>query len=265
MERFYFLLIALLGFACASDVDREFGRELSRITTVEPPTFLDAEVAQMFGKVNFTARLEAQKGLPGSRPPMVGEISGSGGSLFFMSDEQRGKKGIAGGVSALWHEPTKTAYLLNEPLQAYAPLRHNAYPTNSPLEVAQMGEEETNGQRCRKSVLSRRTGNQVIPQFIVWRSVEFQDLPVRIQTTNNTAMTTLTLSRIQLRAPAPDLFALPNGFKKYESADAMLGELVRRRTDALSGRAKMNRERYGAPDPNLEDEPPPTARPLRPY
>lgn len=265
MKRFSFLLVALLGFGCASDADREFGRELSRITTVEPPTFLDAGVAQIFGRASFTARLEAQKGLSGSRPPMVGELYGKDGSLFFISDEQRGKKGIAGGVSALWHEPTGTAYLLNEPLQAYAPFRQDAYATNSPLEVAQAGEEEMNGQRCRKSVLSRRLGDQAIPQFIVWRAVDFQDLPVRIQTTNNTAVVTLTLSRIQLRAPAPGLFALPDGFKKYESTDAMLGELVRRRTDALSGRAKMNRERYGAPDTSLDDEPAPTARPLRPY
>src|SRR5690242_10233660 len=111
--------IAMMFAGCATDPDKEVGREITRMTPVEPPTFLNADVAGLFGKANFSARVEVQKGYPGSRPPMVGELSGRDGGLFFIADEQRGKRGFSGGLSALWDGSTQTAYLLNEPLQAY--------------------------------------------------------------------------------------------------------------------------------------------------
>lgn len=238
------LVVALVA-GCANDPDRELGREMGRITPVEPPPFLNADVAQLFGQANFSARVEVQKGFPGSQPPMVGELSGRDGNLFFIADQQRSNRGFSGGLSALWDAPTQTAYLLNEPLQAYAPIRHSG--TNGPTEITQAGEENIGAERCRKSILSRRNGADLIPVLVVWRGIAEQDLPLRIQTTNTPGAVTLNLSRIRPQAPPADLFALPNGFKKFDSADAMLSELMRRRTDLISARNKRNRDKYGAP------------------
>jgi hypothetical protein len=252
-----FVGLGIFGGGCASDPDKEFGKELMRIVPAEPPTFLTAEVASLFGAANFSARVEVQKGLPGSGPAMLGELSGRNGSLFFVADHQRGKRGLAGGLSALWHAPSQTAYLFNEPLLGYAPIRHSG--TNGPVEVTQVGEEEMAGERCRKSVIS----NGAVPTLIVWRSIAKQDLPIRVQGTNSSPGVTVTLSRVRMEAPPPQLFELPTGFKAYASTDEMMSELVRRRTDAVTGSAKARREKYGTPLEDSEDQS--ISRPVRPY
>jgi hypothetical protein len=258
------LAVALVLSGCASDPDRELGKEMARLTPIEPPTFLNGDVAQLFGNATFSARAEIQNGVPGTRPPSVGELSGRDGSLFFIADEQRAKRGISGGLSVLWDAPSRTAYLLNEPLQAFAPLRNSA--TNGPMEVVQSGEEDVAGERTRKAIVNRRAGAETTATFVVWRAVNKGDLPVRIQSTNNANAVTITLSRIRLEAPPQELFGLPNGFKKYETTDAMLSELVRRRTDALGARARRERGKYG--DTRLDEEEYNHStfdRPVRPY
>jgi hypothetical protein len=254
---------ALLLTAACANADKDFGESVGRLTPVEPPTFLTAEVANLFGNAQFTARLEVQNGLHGTRSPIIGELSGRDGSLYFIADEQRSKRGISGGLSALWHAPTKTAYLLNDPLQAYAPIRNaSALLTAEPTPL---GEEEVNGERCRKSVITQPgAAGEAIPKLIVWRAIAQQDLPIRIQTTNSTQAVTLTLSRIRHQAPAPDFFALPSGFKAYESTDAMLNELIRRRTQALDARSRSRQEKYGSPRIDGED-PMQNQRQMRPY
>jgi hypothetical protein len=239
-------LVALMG--CAS-AEKELTQEVTRISPVEPPAFLNADVAGLFGKADFSARVEVQKGVSGTRPPMVGELSGHGGSLFFMEDSERGKKRSVGGLSALWDAPTQTAYLLDEPLQGYAPIRNLS--TNGPLEITVAGEENVGAEPCRKTILQRVVGAEMVPVLIVWRGTAQQDLPLKIQMTNSPGAVTLTLSRIRFQAPPADLFALPNGFKRYESTDAMISELVKRRTDLISARSKRQREKYGLPS---EDE-----------
>src|SRR5262249_3870219 len=155
-----------------------------------------------------------------THPPIVGDLFGHDGSLFFISDGQRGKRGVAGGLSVLWDGATQTAYLLNEPLQAYAPIRN--LNTNGPVEIVAAGEEDLGTEHCRKSVLTRHVGADVVPVLAVWRGVAQQDFPLRIQMTNTPGAVTLTLTRVRFQAPPADVFALPNGFKKYDSTDAMM-------------------------------------------
>jgi hypothetical protein len=258
-----FLGAALVLFAigCASE-EKEFGESVARLQPIEPPTFLNGEIATLFGSANFTARLEVQRGMAGMQPPTVGELYGRDGSLFFIADEQRGKRGLNGGLSVLWYAPNKTAYLLNDPLQGYAPIRHQN--TNALAEATVVGEETLNGERCRKSVLTMDAAGETIPRLIVWRSLEKQDLPIRIQTTNSPQIVTLTLSRIRMQAPPADVVTLPNGFKAYDSTDAMMAELVRRRTNAMDARSRARRDKLG--DPLSDDESNMNnTRPTRPY
>jgi len=256
--RVFLAAVTVMFAGCAMDPDKETGRDLARMTPVEPPTFLNADVAELFGKANFSARVEVQKGFPGSRPPILGDLSGRDGSLFFIADEQRGRRGISGGLSALWDGSTQTVYLLNEPLQGYAPMRSSI--TNGPL------EEDVGAEHCRKTILSRRMGNDLVPALVVWRGIAQQDLPLKIQSTNTPTAATLTLSRIRFQAPPAELFTLPNGFKKYDSTDAMIAELTRRKTEALAARSKMRRERFGTPATTEEDEyTRTTEKPVRPY
>lgn len=265
--KFWGLFLAAVAFCsgCASG-DKELDA-VTRITPAEPPSFLNADVAGLFGKANFTARVSIQKGVPGTRPPLVGELSGRNGNLFFIADEERRKGETVGGLSVLWHAPTTTAYLLDEALQGYAPIR--SVSTNGPLEVTVIGEENVGGAPARLSVLQRVVGAQMVPVLVVWRGIAQQDLPVKIQMTNSPGAVTLSLSRIRFEAPPAELFALPNGFRKYESTDAMTSELVKRRTDLLSARSKRHREKYGLPAGDDDQEEVGTSRsvdrPIRPY
>ena len=252
MKKFH-LALALLTFVfggCAGNPDKQFSKDITTITPIEPPTFLNPDVAGLFGKANFSARVEVQKGTAGTRLPQVGQLFGRDGSLFFMADEPRGKRGISTGLSALWDGGTQTAYLLNDPLQGYAPIRNSS--TNGPLEIVAAGEEDIGNEHCRKTIMNRRVANDFVPVLVVWRGVAQQDFPLKIQMTNTPGAVTLTFTRVRFEAPPADTFALPNGFKKYESTDAMLSELVRRRTDLLSGRAARKRDRYG--DTTVDDE-----------
>jgi hypothetical protein len=240
---FVLITAALFAQGCASDPDRQFRESMLSLPAIEPPAFMTADVAALFGTANFSARVEARKGIAGTHPPMFGELSGSGGSLLFVSEEKRARREMAVGLSALWHAPSQTAYLLNEPLQAYAPMRNSV--TNGPTEVSVLGEEEVNGERCRKSVVMR----QGTPVLVVWRALAKQELPVRIQMTNGPAAATLNLSRVRMQAQPPELFALPNGFKAYPSTEALLTELMRRRTEAIDASYRSKRERTGVVTP----------------
>ena len=252
MKKFHLALavLALVFGGCAGNPDKQFSKDLTTITPIEPPTFLNPDVAGLFGKANFSARVEVQKGVAGTRLPLAGQLFGRDGNLFFTADEPRGKRGISTGLSALWDGATQTAYLLNDPLQGYAPIRNTS--TNGPLEIVAAGEEDIGNEHCRKIIMNRRVANDLVPVLVVWRGVAQQDFPLKVQMTNTPGAVTLTFTRVRFEAPPADTFALPNGFKKYESTDAMLSELVRRRTDLLSGRAARKRDRYG--DTTVDDE-----------
>lgn len=256
-------LCAAVLSGCAGNSDKRFTHEISGITPAEPPAFLNAEVTDLFGKANFSARVEVQKGMRGSRPPMIGQLFGRDGNLFFISEDERTKGVLATGLSALYDAQTRTAYLLNEPLQGYAPIRNTT--TNAALEVVAAGEENVGSERCRKSILSRQVANAVVPVLVVWRGIAQQDFPLRIEMTNTPGAVTLNLTRVRFQAPPAETFSLPNGFKKYESTDAMLSELVRRRTDLLTGRNARKRDRYGNPAAVEEDFGPANEPPRRNY
>jgi hypothetical protein len=89
-----------------------------------------------------------------------------------------------------------------------------------------------------------------------------QDFPIRIESTNSAQTVTLNFTRVKLQAPQADLFSLPNGFKAFETTDAMMAELVRRRTDAMEARARERRGKYGTP---VSEEDVTQQRPVRPY
>jgi hypothetical protein len=68
-----------------------------------------------------------------------------------------------------------------------------------------------------------------------------------------------------MQAPPAEAVALPNGFKAYDSTDAMIAELVRRRTDAMDARARAHRDKFGNNSNMDEDSSFNTPKPVRPY
>ena len=85
MKKFHLALalVALVFGGCAGNPDKQFSKDITTITPIEPPTFLNPDVAGLFGKANFSARVEVQKGVAGTRLPLAGQLFGRAGNLFF--------------------------------------------------------------------------------------------------------------------------------------------------------------------------------------
>jgi hypothetical protein len=206
MKVFAVWLVLVLGLATGCAGDREDkGLSLRRI---EPPTFLNGDLAALFGQKTFTARAE----LTSRGTTTIGDLTARNGSLFLR----------AGEVLALWDASQQKAFLFNEPLQAYAPMRSS---TNEAVVLATEG-----------------------------------GLPTKIQMAEGGRVTILTLTKIRPNVANTEDFGIPAGFKAYATADAMLAELDLRRRDLMSAKEKARAEKYGSAraveDPSKVQPPP---------
>ncbi len=107
--KFFAVCISIAAVALAAGCAKDREDQALVMRRSEPPTFLSAELAALFGQRNFSARAEVTS--HGSTS--IGDFSARNGSLAFK----------AGDMSALWDALTQKAYLFSEPLQAYAPMR----------------------------------------------------------------------------------------------------------------------------------------------
>lgn len=148
-----------------------------------------------------------------------GGIAGRDGKLLLTPEDRESK---IDGATATWMLWNNGGYIMSEALQAYAP---TAGSTNRTAVV-------TDGERTPG-----------------------QSIPTRITINTNT---TLTITRVNSKAPPADAFAIPSGFKQYPTPEAMASELLKRRSDAIGGEAKARRERFGdSPGYDVEDLPSP--------
>ena len=166
----------------------------------------------------------------------VGRVSGQllgMGSKFLFEPEAinpSGKPGRAGGVLFIWDVAKRSGYVLNDPLQGYAPIGEGGGLNQVTVQASsrQPVAERVEGHKCEQEDESVTWSDQTRTDFHVLRSLDQKGFPIRVTWTTNDTTFTLSFSKVLFEPPAAELFEPPDGFTKYASQDAMISELMMR-------------------------------------
>jgi hypothetical protein len=193
----------------------------------------------------FSAKVILERTVPGvSTKPVTGQLVSRENSFVFSTDE--GERKALGEPSFIWNSPTGSGYVLNDALQAYAPITVRAQATNIATTPQPGVAEKISGHSTRMwdVVVSMSDGSQA--EYNVWKADDLNGIPVRITSIRGVPKITITFADFRPEKPPTALFLPPEGFTKYESTEAMLNELLRRQT---LGRAKNNNTPVDLTDP----------------
>lgn len=234
---------------CASKVPKE----VFHAGDEAPPDFLSGPAAMLLTNLDgFSATVACSLPSPADEPhPVSGDLLEREGRLIFQpSSRAKNKKAlIQGGMIFIWNEATHSGYVLNDALQAYAPMSSSVQGTNVVWEAGAAVQEEANGHPCRRlqAVVECNDGSSA--RFMVWQAEDARRLPVRIRSLSGLREFTLDFSDIRLELPAPELFVPSDGYTKYETAVALMNELIIRQTELI--KANERRGPGESPSPNI--------------
>jgi len=207
---------------------------LAEAPAPQPPAFLTGPMALLLTNVDgFCAHtvLEGGASVKGVEP-LAGELMGRGGKLLFAPEpgSSAGKHSRTGGSAFIWDVAANRGWLLNDPLQACAPIPVNGQFTNLMAGSAPHGAapEKVSGYSCLPAEATVMASDGSATVFRLWRATDLNGLAVRITRVSNGPPLTLTLSKIRLETMPEDLFLPPDGFVKYDSAESLMNELAAR-------------------------------------
>jgi hypothetical protein len=227
------LLIALLAAGCSSS-GKKGGRAATGMRPPKPPVFLNGPMALLLTNVgSFSAHAVLESGSPANGVELAaGELLGRGGNLLFATGRSKaaGKGARAEEFAFIWEVAGNRGYLLNDPLQGYAPVSYGRLFTNLATSVTPniAATENVAGHPCQQTQVTIAANDGSVSVFRVWRATDLKGLAVRVAGVSDGTPLTLTLSKIKLEAVPNDLFQPPAGFTGYASAEAMINEMVMR-------------------------------------
>jgi hypothetical protein len=181
----------------------------------------------------FRAHVVLQSGTSAPGAPLAaGELMVRGGKMLFAPEPNKAatKKARAQESAFIWDVNTNAGYVLNEPLQGYAPVSSSRHYTNltaraTVISSAHPAAEIIGGHPCQITDVTVTASDGAATFFQVWRATDLKGLPLRIICPTNGMPMTLTLTKVQLETLPADLFVPPSGFTKYESTEALMAEL----------------------------------------
>jgi hypothetical protein len=247
-------LITGLGAGCAHTDKRpkeERPTTAGTIPSPKVPAFLNGAMAVLLTNVEgFRAHVVLQGPASTSRPDIfAGELMSREGKLFFAPEPgvPADKRSRAEEFSYIWNVTENRGFLLNGPLQGYAPISSPTHITNVVVVAGSEGSapERAAGYLCQRSEVKVASSDGEETTLQVWRAKDLKGIPVRIARTVNGAPLTLTLSKVRFEAPPSDLFMPPTDFTRYSSAEIMINELVARQQN-------QKRKRGWQPPPSDE-------------
>lgn len=223
----------LLAAGCASSPDEP--DEFVRAAVFAPPVppFLSGPMSQFLtNNAGFSARVTSSGSAGGVESNQTGQLFGRGHLLLFaMEPPVSAREQTIGdpGFSFLWDVAAGRGYLLCEAMQACAPV-------STPVRVAAAGGDTATPQLAGIRQVTEEThvfalGNNSTSVVQVLRAPEFQGFPLRLTATVGGETTIVSVSRVQLSVQPPELFAVPEGFASYSSAEALVDELAARRRE----------------------------------
>ncbi len=201
----------------------------------------------------YSARITEQVGVMAApEAEWSGQLLGQGTKLRFEPDAKgaadKGQR--AAGFSFLWDVAEGSGYIFSETLQGYAPIVPTLKATNvlvQPKAAAASSQIEGHACDMAEATVIRSDGSGV--GFQVWRAADLGGLAMRVTAVTNSTPVTLNLSKVRLERLPAEVFAVPNGFTKYASLEAMLTELTIRQHN-------VNRTERSGGDFGTEVEPP---------
>ena len=167
-----------------------------------PPVFLNGPMALLLtNSEGFRAHVVLDAG-GGPRAPgsAAGELIGRSGKLFFAPAVVKvTKKQLPPEDSAfIWDVAARRGWLLNEPLQGYAPLSSSREFTNVTAQATAAGAtQKISGYSCTPWEVTITAEDGVPAIFVVWRAADLKGLPLRIESRGSGSPVTLTLSKVQ--------------------------------------------------------------------
>ena len=258
------LLAAALATGCSHTA-----KNRGRASAIEvrpaplPPLFLNGPMALLLTNTDgFHAHVVLESGAPPQAFQLAaGELMGRGGKLLFApAAPVKSKKQASAADSAfIWDVIENRGWVLNDPLQAYAPVSSSRQFTNvvPAVRLNNAASEKISGHSCQAEEVTITAADGTATVFRAWRAPDLHGIPLRITCPSTGAPLTLTLSNVRLETMPNDLFQPPSSFTKYESSEAIMAELFLRKHN-------LNRKpTYQGP----EEEPtaPVTRAPNRPY
>jgi hypothetical protein len=228
------LLVAGLATGCASK-----NKDRTGVTDVRPaplpPLFLNGPMALLLTNTDgFRANVILESGAPPQAFQLAaGELMGRGGKLLFApAPAGKGKKQVRAEDSAfIWDVIENRGWVLNDPLQAYAPVSSSRQFTNVAAAATPNGAapEKIGGFSCQPREVTVKAADGTATLFRVWRAADLHGFPLRVTCPSTGAPLTLTLSKVRLETVPNELFLPPSSFTKYESSEAMMAELFLRK------------------------------------
>lgn len=179
----------------------------------------------------FSAQATLETRSSTANPEVVtGQLLGRGGKLVFAQDEDktREKRLRTHGISFIWDVGQQSGYVLSDALQGYAPFSSSLRLSNIVVHPVADSTERVGGHVCDQLEMSVVSTEGAVAAFQVWRAKDLHGLPVHIASTGNPVSHILTLSKIRLEPPPPDLFQPPDGFTRYDSTESMETEIYLR-------------------------------------
>lgn len=229
------LVLAALVAGCSHSRRGEglFGAAVG-VPAPQPPVFLTGSMALLLTNADsFQAHLVLEGETSFQGPKVTeGQLLSQGGKLVFAPGKgSSGAKGSHAATSAfIWDVARRQGYVLNGPLQGYAPISSNREFTNMTVSAATVsaGPETIAGHPCQPADVTVVASDGSTTVLRAWRATDLKGLPLRIATVSDAMPLTLTLSKVRLENVPEDLFAPPSGFTRYASAEAMINEMTTR-------------------------------------
>jgi hypothetical protein len=238
------LLIGALAAGCAGPEKREPPGPpgaAGRVPAPKPPPFLGGAMALLLTNAGGFRAHAVLTGGAAAEPGgvLAGELIGWGGKLLFAAEPggKGPKHGRVEDFSFIWDVDAGRGFLLNGPLQGYAPIAAKTQFTNLVVSAARASAapQQVAGHPCQESEVQVTSSDGTATVLHAWRATDLQGLPLRITCATAGTPLTLSLSKVRRETPPNDLFLPPDGFTKYTSAEALMLELMARR-DSLKRR-----------------------------
>lgn len=235
------LVLAATGCAHSGDADlREPG--FVRVFAPRFPDFIRAPMGLLLtnnGGFSAVADVRATLAFSDSEQMVSGQLLSRGNKVLFAPHqaESKDKSERAGGFMFIWDVPAGTGFVISEALQGYAPFSNEMRVTNVTALPRPGTGQKMAGHSCIMSDVTMQSNDGTTAEFEVARASDLGNVPVQMSShaTTNMIARTVTLSKILPQAPAPDLFAPPEGFTRYSSAEAMADEIAARKRNLRRG------------------------------